>query len=171
MKIEINRGYPTGAWTTLISSTANDGSHTWLTTPSSTPDARVRISSVTSPTTHDVSDGDFAITNGMIQSGPGTVNGIATFEGLLPTAAYLMPNYPNPFNPSTTFEFGVPEATSVSLKVFDVMGREVTTLLESAVVAGRHRVTWNCADCPAGVYLVVLSGDGFSVVQKATFLK
>ena len=104
-------------------------------------------------------------------SGPGQISGLADLDSPLPTEASLVQNYPNPFNPSTTFEFGVPDAMALSLKVYDIMGREVATLLQGDVSAGWHRLTWNCGGCPAGVYLVVMQGEGFHLVRKATFLK
>jgi hypothetical protein len=87
------------------------------------------------------------------------------------TEHYLEPNYPNPFNPATTFVFGVPRTSAVTITAYDVLGRHVTTLLSGRVQAGRHQVVWNCQGCASGVYLVAMSGDGFRVVRKATLLR
>ena len=171
VKIEINRQYPAGTWTTVIPSTANDGAHSWLVTPSPTSGARVRVSSITTPTTHDISDGPFTITASLSQNTTSIVESVAEVEGPVPTEAYLAQNFPNPFNPTTTLEFGLPEAGRITVRVFDITGREVALLIHGAVAAGRHRILWNCQSCAAGVYLVALEGEGFSVVQKATFLK
>ncbi len=170
VKIQINRNYPAGSWITLTSNTTNDGVHPWMVTPGSSTTARIRILGVTTASAGDTSDANFAISASRAES-PGQISGLADVDGPVPTDVYLAQNYPNPFNPSTTFEFGLPEAAHVSVCVFDITGREVVKLVDGEVAAGRHHVVWNGVDCPAGVYLVVLAGDGFSVVQKATFLK
>ena len=89
----------------------------------------------------------------------------------MPTEPFLSQNYPNPFNPSTTIEFGLPEAGKVKLAVYDITGREVAVLLNADVSAGRHHVNWSCSECAVGTYMVILSGNNFRQVQKATFLK
>jgi len=91
--------------------------------------------------------------------------------GALPVELYLSPNYPNPFNATTVFRFGLPTATRGSLRLYDILGREVATLADGVLSAGEHRLVWDGSHCAAGVYLAVLSGDNFRVVQKAVLLK
>lgn len=170
VKIQINRNFPAGYWTTLISSTANDGVYSWIVTPTASTHARIRISGAVSTAVGDTADADFNIALAQQMAGPGHIS-FADLDTPLPTEAGLRQNYPNPFNPSTTFEFGVPEAMGVTLKVYDILGRDVATLLAGDVSAGWHRLTWNCAECPAGLYFVVLQGPDFHLVRKATFLK
>jgi len=89
----------------------------------------------------------------------------------LPREFALCQNYPNPFNPTTTFKFGVPRTSHVNIRVYNILGRQVATLADGMIQAGHHQVTWNCGDCSSGVYLVVMSGDGFNIVRKATLIR
>ncbi|NUO19404.1 T9SS type A sorting domain-containing protein [bacterium] len=95
----------------------------------------------------------------------------------LPLAFELKPLYPNPFNGAVNVSFTLPRASDVSLRVFDVLGREVSTLLSGSMSAGLHMAQWNCAECAAGIYLFKLEVSGASAadaaafVQKAAFVK
>ena len=73
-------------------------------------------------------------------------------ESPFPTAYSLNQNYPNPFNPSTTIEFALPNGRYVSLKVFNVLGKEVATLVSSELSAGRHKARLDASDLPSGTY-------------------
>ncbi|MCX6142867.1 MAG: T9SS type A sorting domain-containing protein [Ignavibacteriales bacterium] len=70
----------------------------------------------------------------------------------IPTQFSLEQNYPNPFNPTTNFEFRIAAAGFVSLKIFDVLGREVAALVNEERQAGTYRVTWDASKLPSGVY-------------------
>ncbi|MFH1010761.1 MAG: T9SS type A sorting domain-containing protein [bacterium] len=83
----------------------------------------------------------------------------------------LCPNYPNPFNSATTFEYIVPKESYISLRVYDILGREVVVLVDGLVPIGHHRITWDCNECATGVYLLVMSGDGFNITRKALLLR
>jgi hypothetical protein len=76
---------------------------------------------------------------------------IESKENLLPIFT-LQQNYPNPFNPSTTIRFSIPHPTQVTLKIFDVLGREVTTLINKDLNPGEHSVVFNSRDLPSGIY-------------------
>jgi hypothetical protein len=91
--------------------------------------------------------------------------------GALPVTLYLASNYPNPFNATTVFRFGLPVATRGSLRLYDVLGQEVAVLADGLLSAGEHRLAWDGSEFAAGVYFAVLSGDNFRVVQKAVLLK
>ncbi len=72
----------------------------------------------------------------------------------LPRTFRLLQNYPNPFNPTTTIAFDLPTTARVTLRVFDVLGREVARLMQSERLGpGRYRVTFEAANLPSGVYL------------------
>ena len=64
--------------------------------------------------------------------------------------------YPNPFNPETQLTFTLPEAGEVSLKIYDIAGREVFTLLEGMMSVGAHTVKWNASNMPSGIYFARL---------------
>jgi photosystem II stability/assembly factor-like uncharacterized protein len=86
---------------------------------------------------------------------------------LLPPAGFaLHQNYPNPFNPSTTISFDLPEQSVVTVKVFDVLGREVRTLLSQHKEPGRHYVSFDGRGLPTGVYFYSLHAGRFSAVRK-----
>lgn len=89
----------------------------------------------------------------------------------LPTTYALFQNYPNPFNPQTTIHFDVPRAGPVRLVVFDMLGREVTVLVDEQKAAGRHEVVFSASDLPSGTYLYQLTGDGFRQTRKLVLLK
>ncbi|RIK71194.1 hypothetical protein DCC62_22090, partial [candidate division KSB1 bacterium] len=78
----------------------------------------------------------------------------------LPTQIGLMQNYPNPFNPSTTIEFSLPQSGYVTLKVYNLLGKEVATLLEGNKPAGRHTVSFDASALTSGLYYYTLTAGG-----------
>ncbi len=92
-------------------------------------------------------------------------------ESAMPTEFALQQNYPNPFNPNTQISFSLPEASSVTLIVFDALGRNVSTLVSSALAAGNHTVGFDASDLSAGIYFYQLKAGDFSVVRKMMLIK
>jgi hypothetical protein len=80
-------------------------------------------------------------------------------------------NYPNPFNPATTISFSVPTQSFVSLKVFDTLGREVSTLLSEQLSAGAYSSRWNTAGLSSGIYFYQLQAGDFLAAKKMILLK
>ncbi|MDR9410890.1 MAG: T9SS type A sorting domain-containing protein, partial [Balneolaceae bacterium] len=80
-------------------------------------------------------------------------------------------NYPNPFNPTTTINYDIPEATNVSIKVYDITGREVAELVNAKKSAGSHTVDWNAEQFATGVYLYRITAGDFTAVRKLTLIK
>ncbi|MBL0062817.1 MAG: T9SS type A sorting domain-containing protein [bacterium] len=89
----------------------------------------------------------------------------------LPLAFELKPLYPNPFNGAVNISFSLPKASDVSLNVYDVLGRQVSTMINGTMNAGLHTAQWNCAECAAGIYLFKLEAAGQTFVQKAAYVK
>ncbi len=89
----------------------------------------------------------------------------------LPTVFALKANYPNPFNPTTTIAFDLPQRSQVRLTVFDVTGREVATLTDQTMSAGSYSVVWNAAGLPSGMYMTVMEAGDHRFVQKMLLLK
>ena len=94
----------------------------------------------------------------------------------LPTEYALKANYPNPFNPTTTIQFDVPEASDVRLEVYDMMGRRVATLVNGNFNAGRYEATWNARSdagnaVASGVYLYRLQAGSFESVKRMVLMK
>jgi hypothetical protein len=89
----------------------------------------------------------------------------------LPAKFSLLPNYPNPFNPSTNIAYDVPRTSVISLAMYDILGRLVATLVNGSQVPGRHVVEWNAAGLASGVYLCRLQSGNFMQVKKVLLLK
>jgi len=89
----------------------------------------------------------------------------------LPKAYALDQNYPNPFNPSTVISYQLPVSGDVSLKVFNVLGREVATLVDQRVSAGQHQVSFDASTLSSGMYFYTLQTDGFSKTRKMLLIK
>jgi hypothetical protein len=89
----------------------------------------------------------------------------------LPDAYSLGQNFPNPFNAVTRIAFGLPEASQVSIRVFDVAGRELATLVSGELQAGNHTAVWSAEGFNSGVYLVKMETPNFSDVRKVTLVK
>jgi hypothetical protein len=83
----------------------------------------------------------------------------------------LHQNYPNPFNPTTKIVYGIPSRAFVELKLFDVLGREVATLVSELKRPGAYTVKWNAQDYPSGVYFYRLSTNGFVETKKLLLLR
>ncbi len=89
----------------------------------------------------------------------------------IPTDFALHAPYPNPFNPSTTIRYDVKETGLLSLKIFDLLGREVATLVHYIVPAGTYSIDWNADDLPSGLYLCRMEAAGFQETRKMVLLK
>ena len=88
-----------------------------------------------------------------------------------PSKYTLEQNYPNPFNPSTKISYSLPKATHVSLKVYDVLGNEITTLVNKNQSAGNYKVNFDASNLTSGVYFYKISTNNFSQVRKMMLLK
>ncbi|MCF7824735.1 MAG: T9SS type A sorting domain-containing protein [Candidatus Marinimicrobia bacterium] len=104
----------------------------------------------------------------------GSHTGIDLVE--IPINYELQQNYPNPFNPSTTIQYGLPEAANVSLVVYDLQGNEIKTLVSDNQLAGWYEITWEGNDkngqtIPTSVYLAKIQAGKFSKVIKMVYLK
>ncbi|MBF8247901.1 MAG: 5'-Nucleotidase domain protein [Bacteroidetes bacterium] len=89
----------------------------------------------------------------------------------LPGAFLLSQNYPNPFNPETVIDYQLPVAGQVSLKVYDLLGREMATLVDTQLLAGRYKSTWNAAGAGSGIYFYQLRAGDFVQWKKLVLLK
>ncbi|HSD64513.1 MAG TPA: T9SS type A sorting domain-containing protein [Ignavibacteriaceae bacterium] len=96
----------------------------------------------------------------------------------LPKEFYLSQNYPNPFNPETEIEYTVPNDSKVSIKIFDILGNEIATLINDEKPAGNYSLTWNAVNLPSGIYFYELravptgrQAGGFIQTKKMVLLK
>jgi len=101
----------------------------------------------------------------------GQLVGVAANNRQLPSSYSLQQNYPNPFNPVTTISYTVPKASKITLKIFDALGKEVTTLVNEMKSAGSYHVTFNAARLASGTYFCRMEADGFTDTKKLILLK
>jgi hypothetical protein len=97
--------------------------------------------------------------------------GIADSRSDVPDKFALKQNYPNPFNPSTTIEFQIPNSQFVSLKIYNILGEEVATLISKKLKAGSHTVRFNAAHLASGVYLYRLTAGRFILTKKLVVIR
>jgi len=92
-------------------------------------------------------------------------------DQLIPTQISLEQNYPNPFNPSTNIQYGVSNRQFVSLKIYDLLGKEIATLVNEEKPTGTYEVEWNASNIPSGVYFYQLKTEGFIDTKKMLLMK
>jgi hypothetical protein len=113
----------------------------------------------------DISGGLFVIKIGS------TITGITNNQSV-PADYSLSQNYPNPFNPSTSIEYNIPKSSYVTLKVYDVVGREVALLADEFKIAGSYKINFDAARLSSGIYYYTLKSDnGFSETKKMILTK
>lgn len=104
-----------------------------------------------------------------------TTNGGLTFiaqnSGLVPGNFSLSQNYPNPFNPVTNIKFDIPKAGFVKITVYDLLGREITTLINQQMQPGSYSVDWDATNYPSGVYFYRLESGDFSESKRMVLVK
>jgi hypothetical protein len=88
-----------------------------------------------------------------------------------PATFALMQNYPNPFNPSTVIAYQLPVVSTVTLKIYDMLGREVKTLVNDRQAPGLHSVTFNAINLASGVYLYRLQAGSYTETKRFVLLK
>jgi hypothetical protein len=91
-------------------------------------------------------------------------------QGAIPKVYTLMQNYPNPFNPTTTIRYDLPKSANVSLKVYNILGQLVATLVDERKEAGHYQVRWN-ANVASGIYFYRLQAEEFVQTKKMILLK
>ncbi|MBL7128965.1 MAG: T9SS type A sorting domain-containing protein [Ignavibacteria bacterium] len=97
--------------------------------------------------------------------------GITNISSEVPDKYVLYQNYPNPFNPSTSIRFDISKMSNVKITVYDVLGRELTGLIEKDLNAGSYVVNWNAANYPSGVYFYKLETEDFFDVKRMVLIK
>jgi hypothetical protein len=104
-------------------------------------------------------------------SEPVQVNGVTGIAENTPNAFSLAQNYPNPFNPSTTIRFAIAKSELVSLKVYDMLGREVATLANEQMSAGNYSLSFNATGLASGTYIYRLQAGSFVATKKMSLMK
>ncbi|MCX6162582.1 MAG: T9SS type A sorting domain-containing protein, partial [Ignavibacteriae bacterium] len=106
----------------------------------------------------------FTITNPVI-------TGNFTVSSEIPTEFKLYENYPNPFNPSTSIQYDIPANSFVKLIVYDITGKEVTTLINETMPAGKYEAVWNGKEFASGVYFARLEAGSYKHIIKMLMVK
>lgn len=101
----------------------------------------------------------------------GVITNVNSPSALTPTRTSLSQNYPNPYNPITTIKYDIAEDAHVSVKVFDVIGREVISLVEGNVAAGSYTIPFDGTKLGGGVYFYKLSAGNYTEIRKMVLLK
>jgi hypothetical protein len=155
------RGDPVNRLDTLFYPTPNDSSQIWhITGPAATGCALIVVS--TSDTSIHDSSGFFAIIDP-----PDAITSCAFY----PHEYSLSAPFPNPFNATSTMEFSLPHEGNVKLVVYDVLGREVSVLVDNVQHAGSHRVTWNAINAATGMYFIRMTAGDFVAVRRLQLIK
>jgi hypothetical protein len=97
--------------------------------------------------------------------------GVSDHPTSLPLDFGLSQNYPNPFNPATTISFSLPSKSFVSLKIFDLLGREVASIVSEEMSAGTFSRQWNAAKMSSGIYFYRLQAGLFTETKRLLLLK
>ena len=92
-------------------------------------------------------------------------------EAGLPAETRLEQNYPNPFNPSTTISYSLGRESHVTLKIFDLLGREVAALIDGRMAPGSYTARWDASSMPGGIYYCVLRAGGFAQTRTMTLVR
>ncbi len=104
-----------------------------------------------------------------------TTNGGATIiqkiNSTVPSSFKLLQNFPNPFNPVTTIRFNIANAGFVKLSVYNILGKEIETIVNESMSEGTYETKWDASSYPGGVYFYRLETDGYSETRKLVLLK
>jgi len=108
---------------------------------------------------------------GLVIYNPDGVTGIMDIAQANIEGYYLSQNYPNPFNPVTTFKYSIPKTGIVTIKIFDVLGKEIRTLLNEEKSVGTYKVEFNVSNLTSGIYLYRMQSGNFRETKKLILLK
>jgi hypothetical protein len=102
---------------------------------------------------------------------PSIVVSVNTSQDASPHTFTLSQNYPNPFNPSTTIDYSIPKESFVTIKVYDLLGRELTTLVNEEKSAGNYNVSFNAGNLSSGIYFYRMHADNFIQTKKLVLIR
>jgi len=110
-------------------------------------------------------------TRGQIEPVSGIITSVLRRKVEAPGEFLLAQNYPNPFNPSTIISFHLPAAGDATLTVYDLLGKEIATLISAQLAAGEHAFEWHAGSLPSGLYFYKIETGRYAAVGKALLLK
>jgi len=101
----------------------------------------------------------------------GVSDDVREVGGNVPQEFAISQNYPNPFNPTTTIDFAVPKSSLVTLKVYDILGKEITTLINKDMNSGNYKVNFDASGLASGMYIYTITAGDFTSSKKMVLLK
>ena len=110
-------------------------------------------------------------TGTVYRSNKSTITNVLEYKLRIPNAFNLFQNYPNPFNPTTTITYSIPTNSFVTLKIYNLLGSEIATLVNEEKNYGTYKVNWNAQNIPSGVYFYKMQAGNFSETKKLILLK
>jgi hypothetical protein len=110
-------------------------------------------------------------TDSLLNTSPFPPIGIANNNQNLPDKYILHQNYPNPFNPTTNIKFSIPERSLVTVKIYNILGSEIKTLLNEDLPAGNYQAQWDASGSASGIYFVVMQSGAVKLTKKMALLK
>ena len=114
----------------------------------------------------------YAVTSqGYIYRSNAKITAVETQKDITAVHFNLNQNYPNPFNPTTTIDYSIPKSSFVSIKVYDILGREVTTLVNEGKSPGNYSVVFNGGKLTSGIYLYTMKAGNFMQIKKLLLVK
>jgi hypothetical protein len=146
-------------WELIVENHWSPSPYEWLVPILSSEKCLIRLGDY--PCVYDISDSTFIITY------PVSIKD----EKILPTEFSLEQNFPNPFNPSTTIYYSIPELSSITLKVYDVLGKELVTLVNEEKPAGSYEVEFTGDGLTSGIYFYQFRADNYVETKKMILLK
>jgi photosystem II stability/assembly factor-like uncharacterized protein len=148
-------------WDMISDSLPNSGLYEWTIPTLSSASVLVRINDLEYDLLSDVSNNVFTIIqpNGMFDDQELFIN------------YFVSQNFPNPFNPTTTIEYQLPKSSFVTIKIYDVLGQEIVTLVNEEKQVGIYKVNFDAKDFTSGLYLYKISAGGFELTRKMLLLK
>ncbi len=113
-----------------------------------------------------------ALSDGNVVEFLNIITDISRVDGnYLPTSYILNQNYPNPFNPSTVISFALPKSENVTLKIYNILGSEVATVLNKTLNAGNHKIEFDASNLSSGTYFYKIKAGSFTQVKKMNLIK
>ena len=145
----------------IVDSMSSTGLYTWTVgVPNPSENCLIRINNLADGNIFDVSDSVF------------TIDYVTALKNNdLPKTYSLYPNYPNPFNPATTIKYQIPKLSFVTLKVYDVLGNEIATLLKEEKPIGTYEIEFDASRLPSGIYFYELQAGSFVETKKMVLMK
>jgi hypothetical protein len=96
---------------------------------------------------------------------------VSVVSGPIPMDHELHDPYPNPFNAVTTIQFSLPQKEIISIKVYDISGRELETIVHDVAMTGKHTFKWDAGDLSAGIYFIRMESRHFVNTKKVSLIK